>query len=168
MYAARQKRRLSTLGLKCCRKQKKMPYANINVPDDKYQKEFESAEIVISYIKITYTSSSSANPTSLAHADTQRDNHLRRDYHMGCKCEENFEKLSDSRESRGGFLVWIRISMGGRTDLYIIQNNNLTAQRTVRPHAARLVENFLEAETMLHMEGSACSPDLNPNEHETY
>ncbi|PRD28158.1 UNVERIFIED_CONTAM: hypothetical protein NCL1_33259 [Trichonephila clavipes] len=48
--------------------------------------------------EITYTSSSSANPTSLAHADTQRDNHLRRDYHMGCKCEENFEKLSDSRE----------------------------------------------------------------------
>ncbi|GFW96640.1 transposable element Tcb2 transposase [Trichonephila clavipes] len=88
-------------------------------------------------------------------------------------------------------MVWGGISIGGRTDLHIIQNGTLTGRRyadeilrphvipyagaigysfvfqddNARPHRARLVENMLEAETIQRMEWSACSPDLNPIEH---
>ena len=34
-----------------------------------------------------------------------------------------------------------------------------------RPHRARVVEDFLQQETIVRMDWSACSPDLNPNEH---
>ena len=88
-------------------------------------------------------------------------------------------------------MVWGLISIGGRTDLHIIQNGTFTARRyademlqphvipyagaigdsfvfqddNARPHRARLVENMLEVETMQHMEWTACSPDPNPIEH---
>ncbi|GFV94791.1 transposable element Tcb2 transposase [Trichonephila clavipes] len=71
-------------------------------------------------------------------------------------------------------MVWGGISIGGRTDLYIIRNGTLTGRRyadeilrphvtlyvggikdsflfqndNARPHRARLVENMLEAETI--------------------
>ena len=88
-------------------------------------------------------------------------------------------------------MVWGLISIGGRTDLHIIQNGTFTARRyademlqphvipyagaigdsfvfqedNARPHRARLVEKMLEVETMQHMEWPACSPDPNPIEH---
>ncbi|GFV86882.1 transposable element Tcb2 transposase [Trichonephila clavipes] len=87
-------------------------------------------------------------------------------------------------------MVWGGISIGGRTDLYIIRNGTLTGRRyageilrphvipytgaigdsfvfqddNARPHRARLVENMLEAETIQRMEWPACSLDLNPIE----
>ncbi|GFW75517.1 transposable element Tcb2 transposase [Trichonephila clavipes] len=88
-------------------------------------------------------------------------------------------------------MVWVGISIGGRTDLHIIRNGTLTGRSyadeilrshvipyagaigdsfvfqdaNARPHRARLVENMLEAETIQRMELPACSPDLNPIEH---
>ncbi|GFU32539.1 transposable element Tcb2 transposase [Trichonephila clavipes] len=92
-----------------------------------------------------------------------------------------------SQYRRAGWMVWGGISIGGRTDLHIIQNGTLTGRRyadeilrpyagaigdsfvfqddNARPHRVRLVENMLEAETIQRMEWSACSPDLNPIEH---
>ncbi|GFV43902.1 transposable element Tcb2 transposase [Trichonephila clavipes] len=96
-----------------------------------------------------------------------------------------------SQYRRAGWMVWGEISIGGRTDLHIIQNGTLTGRRYAdeilrphvipyagaigdsfvfqddnsRPHRARLVENMLEAETMQRMEWPVCSPDLNPIEH---
>ncbi|GFT20335.1 transposable element Tcb2 transposase [Trichonephila clavipes] len=96
-----------------------------------------------------------------------------------------------SQYRRAGWMVWSGISIGGRTDLHIIQNGTLTGRRYAdeilrphvipyagaigysfvfqddngRPHRARLVENRLEAETIQRMEWSMCSPDLNPIEH---
>ncbi|GFV08260.1 DDE_3 domain-containing protein [Trichonephila clavipes] len=86
-----------------------------------------------------------------------------------------------------GLMVWAGISIFGRTDLHIIWNSNLTAQRyaneilrphivpydaivrdsylfmqdNARNHSVHLVENFLEVETIQRMEQPACSPDLN-------
>ncbi|GFV24195.1 transposable element Tc1 transposase [Trichonephila clavipes] len=96
-----------------------------------------------------------------------------------------------SQYRRAGWMVWGGISIGGRTDLHIIQNGTLTGRRyadeilrphvipyagaigdsfvfqddNARPHRARLVENMLEAETIQRMEWSVCSSDLNPIEH---
>ncbi|GFU60425.1 transposable element Tcb2 transposase [Trichonephila clavipes] len=93
-----------------------------------------------------------------------------------------------SQYRRAGWMVWGGISIGGRTDLHIIQNGTLTGRRyadeilrpyvipyavaigdsfvfqddNARPHRARLVENMLEAETIQRMEWPACSrPESN-------
>ncbi|GFV00862.1 uncharacterized protein TNCV_1386761 [Trichonephila clavipes] len=47
-----------------------------------------------------YTSSSSVNPTPLAHADTQRDNHPRGDYHNGAQRDLNY-MTPEIRKARG-------------------------------------------------------------------
>ncbi|GFW33034.1 transposable element Tcb2 transposase [Trichonephila clavipes] len=91
----------------------------------------------------------------------------------------------------GGMLVYGGISIGGRTDLYIIRDVPLSARRyrveilrpivvsyaaaigddfilmddNCRPHRANLVEDFLFEEGIVRMEWPVCSPDLNPIEH---
>ncbi|GFW33823.1 transposable element Tcb2 transposase [Trichonephila clavipes] len=88
-------------------------------------------------------------------------------------------------------MVWAGISISGHNDLHIICLSNLMAQKyadeVLRPlavsdaaaigdsfllmqdnatsHTARLVENFLEAETIHRMEKLACYPDLNSIEY---
>lgn len=82
------------------------------------------------------------------------------------------------------------ISLGGRADLHVTWNGNLTVQRYAdellrhvipyaavirnsfvfplgksRLHKARLVKNMLEDEKIQPMEWPACSADLNPIEH---
>ena len=87
-------------------------------------------------------------------------------------------------------MVWGGISIGGRTDLMII-DENLTAQRYVgeilrphvlpyavavgndltfqddnaRPHRGRVANAFVEDECINRMDCPAVSPDLNPIEH---
>ncbi|GFY26947.1 transposable element Tcb2 transposase [Trichonephila clavipes] len=91
----------------------------------------------------------------------------------------------------GGVSVYVGISIDGRTDLYIIRDEPLTARRyrdeilrhfvvfyaaaigddlmlmkdNCRPHHANLVEDFLFEEGIVQMELPACSPDMNPIEH---
>ena len=81
--------------------------------------------------------------------------------------------------------------MGGRTDLYVIQNGTLNGLRyrdeildvyvrpypgaigpnfilmddNARPHRARVVNEYLQNETIERMDWPARSPDLNPIEH---
>ncbi|GFX87030.1 transposable element Tc1 transposase [Trichonephila clavipes] len=85
-------------------------------------------------------------------------------------------------------MAWTSISIGGHTDLHIIRKGSLKTQRyateTLRPHVAttigdtfllmqanarnptaRLVENFLEVETIQLIEWSACSPGLNLDQY---
>ncbi|GFT26841.1 transposable element Tcb2 transposase [Trichonephila clavipes] len=95
------------------------------------------------------------------------------------------------RFGRGGVLVYGDISTDGRTVLYIIRDEPLTARRytdeilrpivvpyaaaigdnfllmddNCRPYRANLVEDFLFEEGIVRMEWPACSPDMNPIEH---
>ena len=88
-------------------------------------------------------------------------------------------------------MVWASISLRGHTDLYVIQNGNLTGERykneildahvrpyagaigtdfllmddNARPHRARVVDQYLNAEAIERMDWPARSPDLNPIEH---
>ncbi|GFU60193.1 transposable element Tcb2 transposase [Trichonephila clavipes] len=91
----------------------------------------------------------------------------------------------------GGVLVYGGISIDGRTYLYIIRDEPLTARRyrdeILRPivvpyaaaigddfiliddncrlHRANLVEDFLFEQGIVRMQWLACSPDMNPIEH---
>lgn len=91
----------------------------------------------------------------------------------------------------GSIMVWGGISYDGCTDLYVIRNGSLTGVRyrdeilapivrpfagaigddfilmddNARPHRSRLVNQYLEQETIERMDWPAKSPDLNPIEH---
>jgi len=88
-------------------------------------------------------------------------------------------------------MVWGGISIGGRTDLVVLQRVSMNARRyldmvlrpivlpyagaigenfilmddNARPHRARLVRDFLDSEGIESMEWPPYSPDLNPIEH---
>ena len=91
----------------------------------------------------------------------------------------------------GGIIVWVVISLGGHTDLYMFHGGNLTGVRyrdeilyayvrlyaaaigndfilmndNARPHRAVVVEDHLESQDSERMEWSTQSPDLSPIEH---
>ncbi|GBM35827.1 Transposable element Tc3 transposase [Araneus ventricosus] len=91
----------------------------------------------------------------------------------------------------GSVCVWGGISLGGRTDLHVFPSGTVNAQAYrdnildayVRPyagaigddfllqddnarlHRARIVDDYLQQETIQRMERPARSPDLNPNEY---
>ena len=95
------------------------------------------------------------------------------------------------RYGGGSVMVWAGISMGGKTDLYILRQGALNGMRyrdeildvyvrpyagavgdgfvlmddNAPPHRARVVDDYLEQETIERMEWPAQSPDLNPIEH---
>ena len=95
------------------------------------------------------------------------------------------------RYGRGSVMVLAGISMEGKTDLHIVENGSLTGVRYVneilnvyvrpyvgalgpdfilmddnaRPHRAHATNQYLEAATIVRMDWSARSPDLNPIEH---
>ena len=89
-------------------------------------------------------------------------------------------------------MVWADISRGGRTDPQIVIKGMMTGlcysddiledvydrpytgaigpqfilmDGNARPRRARVVEEYLQQETIVRMDWPACSPDLNPIEH---
>ena len=88
-------------------------------------------------------------------------------------------------------MVWAGISRCGRTDLHIVMRGMMTGVRyrdeildiyvrpyagaigpqfilmddNARPHRARVVEEYLQQETIVRMDWPACSPDLSPIEY---
>ena len=88
-------------------------------------------------------------------------------------------------------MVWGGISMGERTDLYILVNGTMNASRyrneilqhhvtnyagaignsfilmddNARSHHTRVCNDYLQSNGIGHMEWPAYSPDLNPIEH---
>lgn len=95
------------------------------------------------------------------------------------------------RYGGGSIMVWGGISRNGRTDLHVMGRGTMTGVRyrdeilnvyvrpyagavgpdfilmddNARPHRARVVNQFLEQETIVRMDWPARSPDLNPIEH---
>ena len=88
-------------------------------------------------------------------------------------------------------MVWVGISASGKTDLHVIDNGTLTAERYVnkildvhvrpyagaigpdfilmddnaRVHRARITNRYLEQAAIVRLDWPARSPDLNPIEH---
>ena len=107
--------------------------------------------------------------------------------------EQLLEDCIQERSSFGGgsVMVWGGISIGGRTDLYILENGTMNASRyrneilqhhvtnyagaignsfilmddNARPHRARVCNEYLQSNGIERMEWPAYSPDLNPIEH---
>lgn len=103
----------------------------------------------------------------------------------------NCNVVEHDRFGGGSVMVWGGISLDGPTDLYAIRNGSLTAVRyrdeildpivrpfagaigndfilmddNARPHRARVVNDYLERESIVRMDWPAYSPDLNPIEH---
>lgn len=121
------------------------------------------------------------------------------DYHDGRRrvWRQSGERYVDctvvehDRYGGGSVMVWGGICYDGHTDLYVIRDGSLTAQRyrdeilhpivrpfagamgpdfvlmddNARPHRARIVQEYLQQETIERLEWPAMSPDLNPIEH---
>ncbi|KFM73783.1 Transposable element Tcb1 transposase, partial [Stegodyphus mimosarum] len=92
---------------------------------------------------------------------------------------------------KGSVCVWGGISLGARTDLHVFPRGTVNAQvyrddildayvslyveeigdafllqdDKARPHRARIVDDYLQQETIMRMEWPIRSPDLNPIEH---
>ena len=108
--------------------------------------------------------------------------------------EERFQDANISEHDRyggGSMMVWASISRGGRTDLHTVMRGMITGVRyrddilygyvrpyagaigpqfipmndNAIPHRARVVEDYLQHETIVRMDWPACLPDLNPIEH---
>ena len=103
---------------------------------------------------------------------------------------ERFQDTNISEHDRYG-VGWYQQVSGERTDLHIVMRDMMTGVRYrdeildvyIRPyagaigpqfilmvdnawrHRARVVEDYLQQETIIHMDWPACSPDLNPIEH---
>ena len=95
------------------------------------------------------------------------------------------------RYGGGSVMVWAGISAQGNTDLHVIDNGTLTAERYVneildvpvrpyagaigpdfilmddnaRAHRARITNRYLEQAAIVRLDWPARSPDLNPIEH---
>lgn len=107
---------------------------------------------------------------------------------------ERFHDANISEHDRyggGSIMVWGGINRDGRTDLHVLERGTMTGVRyrdeildvyvrpyagavgpefilmddNARPHRARVVEQYLEQETIVRMDWPARSPDLNPIEH---
>ena len=105
-----------------------------------------------------------------------------------------FQDANVSERDRygGGTVIgWVVISRGGRTGPHIVIKDMMTGlcyrddilEVYVRPHAgaiglqfilmddntrprrARVFEEYIQQETIAHMDWPSCSPDLNPIEH---
>ena len=107
---------------------------------------------------------------------------------------ERFQDANISEHDRyggGSLMVWGGISRDGRTDLHVLERGTMTGVRyrdeildvyvrpyagavgpefilmddNAHPHRARVVDQYLQQETIVRMDWPARSPDLNPIEH---
>ena len=107
---------------------------------------------------------------------------------------ERFAEVCIAEHDRyggGSVVVWAGISAQGKTDLHVIDNGTLTAERyvneildvhvrpyagaigpdfiltddNVRAHRARITNRYLEQAAVVRLDWPATSPDLNPIEH---
>ena len=107
---------------------------------------------------------------------------------------ERFAEVCIAEHDRyggGSVMVWAEISAQGKTDLHVINNGTLTAERYVneildvhvrpyagaigpdfilmdnnaRAHRARITNWYLEQAAIVRLDWPARSPDLNPREH---